>query len=259
MVQGVLLDLAGVLYEDDTVVPGAAQALARLRGAGLSVRFLTNSTRRPRRVILERLDRLGFDVSPEELFTPVSAARARLEETGRAAHLLIHPDLEEDFVGVAQRGPASTVVVGDAGPFFTYKRLNAAFRALDGGAEFLALATNRAFRDADGARSMDAGAFVAALEYASGRRAEVLGKPAPGYFAAALQSMEVAPADAVMVGDDAEMDVAGALSAGLGAAVLVRTGKYADGDEDRVHPAPSAVVDDIGAAVDWILASGNGQ
>lgn len=254
MTKGVLLDLAGVLYEGETPVPGAVEAVARLRAAGLPIRFLTNSTRNPRRAILARLARLGFDVAAEELITSAGAARARLTEAGLAAHLLIHPDLAEDFAGLPEGGQGTAVVLGDAGTFFTYEALNAAYRALDAGAQFLALAANRSFRDADGQRSIDAGAFVAALEYASGVKAEVLGKPAPGYFAAALGSMGVAAGDAVMVGDDAEADVAGALTAGLGAAVLVQTGKYASGDEARVEPSPSVVVADIGAAVEWILA-----
>lgn len=254
MAKAVLLDLAGVLYQGDQAVPGAVAALSRLRAARMPVRFLTNSTRRPRRAILARLAGLGFEVAEDELFTPARAARAVLTQRGLTPHLLIHPDLEEDFADLPPGQAGQAVVVGDAGPYFTYARLNAAFRALDRGAEFLALAANRTFRDADGERSMDAGAFVAALEYASARQARVLGKPAPEYFAAALASVGVAPAHAVMVGDDAEADVAGALSAGLGAAVLVRSGKYRPGDEDRVTPTPSATVADIGAAVDWILS-----
>ncbi len=254
MAKGFLLDLAGVLYEGDAAVPGAVAALERLRAAGLPVRFLTNSTRNPRRAILERLARLGFNVAPEALFTPAAAACAVLAERGLAPHLLIHPDLAEDFAGCDRAAAHKAVVVGDAGPYFAYDNLNAAFRALDRGADFLALAANRTFLDADGLRSMDAGAFVAALEYAAARKAEVLGKPAPGYFAAALASMGVAAGEAVMIGDDAEADVGGALRAGLGAAVLVRTGKYRPGDEARVRPAPTAVVADIGAAVDWVLS-----
>jgi ribonucleotide monophosphatase NagD (HAD superfamily) len=99
---------------------------------------------------------------------------------------------------------------------------------------------------------LDAGAFVAALEFASQGRARVLGKPAPAFFAAALASIDC-PADrAVMVGDDAEADVSGALAAGLASAILVRSGKYQAGDEDRVDPKPTAVVDDLAAAVAWI-------
>lgn len=252
MVSVVCLDLAGVLYEGERVVPGAPQAVARLRAAGVTLRFLTNTTRQPRRVILARLAALGFELDAAELFTPARAAHKALRAGGYAPHLLIHPDLVEDFADAPREGRVA-VVVGDAGPFFTYDRLNAAFRALDRGAAFFALAANRVFRDADGERSMDAGAFVAALEYAAGRRAEVLGKPAPGYFAAALAGTGAAPAEAVMVGDDAEADVAGALAAGFGAGVLVRSGKYTPGDEAKVAPPPSAVVDDIAGAVDWVL------
>lgn len=257
MIRGVLLDIAGVIHAGERAVPGAADAVARLRDAGLSVRFLTNTTRRPKRRILERLSASGVAAEPGEVFTPVAAAQDRLRRTGHVPHLLVHPDLEEDFAGMTRDGP-ETVVLGDAGPAFTYDRLNAAFRALDAGAPFLALAANRVFRDSDGRLSLDAGAFVKALEYASGREAEVLGKPAPGFFRSAVDSMGRRPEEVAMVGDDAENDVAGALSAGLGAGMLVRTGKYRPGDEDRVDPAPTAVADDLSAAVDWLLARRQG-
>jgi len=144
-------------------------------------------------------------------------------------------------------------VIGDAGEDFTFDALNAAFRELMRGAEFVALANNRSFMDDDGGISLDTGAFVAALEFSAERKGTVLGKPAPDFFGAALASMGCAPAEAAMVGDDAEMDVSGALAAGLAHGLLVRTGKYAAGDEARVDPTPTAVVDDLPAAVDWIL------
>ena len=145
------------------------------------------------------------------------------------------------------------VVVGDAGEEFRYASLNRAFRELIAGASLIALAKNRSFKDADGKLSLDAGAFVAALEFASQRTALVLGKPAPGFFEAALASMDCPLKHAVMVGDDAEADVAGALRAGLGGAVLVRTGKYRPGDEERFEPPPTVTLESLSAAVDWIL------
>ena len=197
---------------------------------------------------------MGFELEDEELFTPARAACDALTAKGVKAHLLIHPDLAEDFEGHEDSDRPGALVVGDAGPYFTFDRLNAAFRVLSAGAAFYALAANRAFRDADGELSMDAGAFVAALEYASGTEAEVLGKPAKAFFAAALDDMGVTAEEAAMVGDDAESDVAGALRAGLGRAVLVKTGKYRDGDETGIDPAPSHVAADLSAAVDWLLS-----
>jgi HAD superfamily hydrolase (TIGR01458 family) len=257
MISAVLLDLAGVIYDGEKAVPGAAEAVARLRTAGLPIRFVSNTTRSSKPAILARLAKLGLPVTGNELFTPAEAACDWLRAHERTAHLLVHPDLTSEFQHLPDDGPMA-VVVGDAGDAFDYKALNAAFRKLVHGAELLALAPNRTFRDADGELSLDAGAFVAALEFASQRQAIVLGKPAPDFFQAALATIPCPAAEAVMVGDDAETDVGGALSAGLGHALLVRTGKYRDGDEARFMPAPSATLPDISVAVDWILARRGG-
>ena len=252
MIRAVLLDLAGVVYQGEQPLPGAVAAVAELRHAGLHLRFLTNTTRMPRRTLLSRLNNMGISIADEELFTPAQAARAWLSARKLSPHLLIHPDLAEDFANL-EPGEAEAVVVGDAAQGFTYPALNAAFRKLLAGAEFLALARNRSFKDTDGELSLDAGAFVAALEYATQREAIVLGKPAPDFFKAALASIGCDGKEAVMVGDDAEADIAGALKTGVGSALLVRTGKYRPGDERRANPPPSGIVADLEAAVRWIL------
>ncbi len=256
MIEGVLLDLGGVVYVGDAPLAGALEALERLRATGLPLRYITNTTRTPKRTMLAKLHRLGVPAGEAELFMPALAARRHLEARGSSPHLLVHPALEEDFAGLPGDGPGDgpeAVVVGDAAEGFTYQALNAAFRALVGGAEFLALARNRSFQDADGALSLDAGPFVAALEYASGREATLFGKPSRAFFEAALASLGCAADRAVMVGDDVESDVAGAMAAGL-MGVLLRCGKYRPGDEALIEPPPSAVLADLTEAVDWILA-----
>ena len=137
-----------------------------------------------------------------------------------------------------------------AGEHFRYATLNQAFRLVHGGAPLFALGRNRYFQEADGL-SLDAGPFVAALEYASGQTAELIGKPAPAIFRAALASTGCAPADAVMMGDDVDSDVNGAITAGL-RGILVKTGKYRPGDESRLKPGGVAV-NDIGAATTVVL------
>lgn len=251
MYKGVLLDLGGVVYVGGEALPGAVEAVERLRDAGLGVRFLTNTTRQPRSALRGKLETLGLKARLEEIFMPAVAARDRLLREGLAAHLLIHPALSEDFAGLPDGEPRA-VVIGDAGRYFTYDTLNAAFRALQQAEAFYALAKNRVFKDEDGELSLDAGPFVAALEYATGRGATVLGKPSEAFFHGAVESLGCEPDEAVMVGDDVEADAAGARAAGL-AGILVRQGKYRDGDETRVDRAPTTVLDDLPAAVDWIL------
>ena len=253
MIRAVLLDLMGVVYDGDTPIAGAVAAIARLRNAALPLRFVSNTTRSPHKTILAQLAGMGIDVPHDELLTPSRVAVEWLRKHDRQPHLLVHPNLAPEFAGLEGRS-GRAVVVGDAGEAFDHASLNRAFRELVAGADFVALATNRSFRDADGLLSLDTGAFVAALEFASGRSPVVLGKPSPDFFRSALADLNCPAAEAVMVGDDAESDVAGALRAGLGAALLVRTGKYRPNDETRFDPAPTALADNLAAAADWILS-----
>jgi HAD superfamily hydrolase (TIGR01458 family) len=247
-----LIDIAGVLTDGGAAVPGAHEAFRRLRDAQVPFRLITNTTRRSKRVLIDELASEGFEVGPDEVFTPAQAAVVMLQERNLSPHLLIHPDLEEDFADCPPSGSVA-VVVGDAGRHFDYDRLNAAFRLIANGAAFLALARNRAFKDSDGCLSMDAGAFVCALEYSSGQTPVVLGKPARSFFETAVRSMGCTMAEVAMIGDDAEADVAGALKAGIEEAYLVRTGKYSEEDELQFRPSPTATVSSFTEAVSAIL------
>ena len=125
------------------------------------------------------------------------------------------------------------------------------FQLLLDGLPLLAMGSNRYFREGH-QFSLDIGPFMAALEYAAELEAVVLGKPSPDFFLAAVNSLGLPPQDVIMVGDDAEMDVCGALAAGLRGA-LVRSGKYRPGDECKVEPAGGRVFDYLDAVVDYIL------
>jgi HAD superfamily hydrolase (TIGR01458 family) len=248
-IKGVLFDIAGVLYQGDSVVPGAIEGLKRVRAAGLCMRLVTNTSRQSKRALLAKLRGFGFDVSQDEVFTATEALVAHLVREGLRPFLLVHPDLDEEFAALDRDRP-SAVVIGDAAERFTYQRLNKAFRLLIDGAPLLAIATNRYFREADGL-SLDAGPFVAALEYAAQVEAKLFGKPAPAFFHAVLTDFGTSPAEVLMIGDDVEADVNGALSRGL-RATLVRTGKYRPGDEQRIAEGGRCVAD-VGEAIDAVL------
>lgn len=252
-ISGVLLDLGGVVYVGDTPIAGAIDAVRRLRDAGLPLRFITNTTRRSKRQVLADLAKMGLGVDSGELLTPASLVRAYLEKHGLTPVLIVHPDLEEDFAGLPS-GTAEAVVVGDAGEHFTYERLNGAYRKLVSGAGLLALAMNRNFKDRDGELSLDAGPFVAALEFAAGRKATLFGKPSAEFFGTAVEDLQCPVHAVVMIGDDVEADVGGAMASGL-KGVLVRTGKYRPGDEARLSSGPDHVCDSLADAVAWILSN----
>ena len=243
-VRALLIDLDGVLYVEDEPVAGAREAVERLRGR-LALRFVTNTTAHSRARTLDKLGRLGFAVRDEELVTPAALAVRHCRERGhRRVALVMNDEVKRDFAELEEAGGAAdAVIVGDLGPAFGYDILNRAFRHVMGGAELIALQKNRYWLRADGL-SLDVGPFVAALEYATGREAHVVGKPARAFFEEAVRDLGAVPAQAAMVGDDVESDIGGALRAGL-AGILVRTGKYR---EDAVRASgvePSATVETI--------------
>jgi len=250
-ISGVLLDLGGVIYVGSTVLEGALLAVEQLRNVGLPLRFITNTTRRSKRQVIADLHAMGLHVSSDELLTPALLARAYLEKHMLSPFLVVHPNLEEDFAGLP-RGRVEAVIVGDAGQYFTYDRLNRAYRKIIDGAELVALAKNRNFKDVDGELSLDAGPFVAALEFAVNRQAMLFGKPSADFFHTAVDDLHCRANEAVMIGDDAEADVDGAITSGLNG-ILVRTGKYRPGDESKMRFRPSYVAENLDEAMLWVL------
>jgi HAD superfamily hydrolase (TIGR01458 family) len=242
---GVLLDIDGVLHVGEEPLPGAHEALAELRDLAAGVRLVTNTTSRSRREIVAQLRQLGFEVEAGEVLTPAALAVALCRERGLGTvSLLTGESLREDLGELRDApagAPVDAVILGDLGDGFTAAVLNEAFRRLLDGAQLIALQHNRYWRRADGL-VLDVGAYAAALEYASGCEATVVGKPAAEFFAAALSDLGVERA--LMVGDDVEADVGGALAAGL-PGVLVRTGKFREDALAGSGVQPTAVVDSI--------------
>ena len=239
--KGLLIDLDGTLYVEGTPIPGARAALAHLEAAGIPYRYVTNTTRKSRREVVSGLRGLGFPARENCVFAPAAAANALL--TSKRCHVLVAEALLEDLADLVLAGtcPTEHVLVGDLGNDFDYARLNRAFRLLMDGAELVALQRNRFWQGADGP-SLDAGPFVAALEYASGKTATVVGKPEPAFFEAALRDLGLEAKDVAMVGDDAESDVAGAQRAGL-RGIQVKTGKYRPGAAGEADAEIESIVD----------------
>jgi HAD superfamily hydrolase (TIGR01458 family) len=250
---GVLLDLDGTVYEEDRAIAGAAATIEALRRQGTPFRFTTNSTRRPRSVLAERLRGMGIPAQPEEVLTAPRAAVdwLRVRAIERVHPLLAEATVREDFSGfVLDDETPEAVVVGDLGKGWTFEVLDQAFRCLLSGAELLAVQRNRYWLT-EGRLSLDAGPFVAALEVASGKTATLVGKPSPGFFAAAARELGLAPERIAVVGDDCESDAAGARASGM-IGVAVRTGKYRPQDEEQARAAADAVLDSIADLPAWL-------
>ncbi len=235
----VLLDLDGTLHEHGRAVPGAARAVVELRRAGHTVRVFTNTDSQSEASLVERIRRSGIPVALGEVFTPVVAAR-RVLPPGARVLALADRAVRDELAAYTGPGEVTHVVVGDCRQTLSYERLDAAFRAVRAGAELLALQHGPYFRAADGDH-LDTGAIVAALEFATGRQARVLGKPSQDFLRLAAHD---APGELWVAGDDRTTDIRMAGAAGA-TAVLVRTGKYADQQAIGDLPEPTHVIDSI--------------
>ena len=249
--RGLLFDLDGVLYNAEVPIPGAAEALEWVRERGIPRLFVTNTTSRSRATIAAKLARFGIPGGEDDILTPPMAASAWLRANGGggAVALFVRDAARSDFEGLnllpddAERG-ASFVVIGDLGTHWDFATLNRAFRLLHHNpeAQLIALGMTRYWMASDGI-SLDVAPFVAALEHATGRRPLVFGKPAAIFFRAAAERLGLPPEAVLMVGDDIEADVRGAMAAGLGGA-MVRTGKFRPADLET-EPQPHLVLDSV--------------
>ena len=251
--RGLLLDLDGTVYEDDILVPGAAEAIAALRTGGVPVRFVTNTTRVPCATIAGWLGGLGIPATAEDVFTPPRAAVSWLDQKGiRRIHLCLPEGSFGEFAAfeITDRDP-EVIVVGDLGPAWTFDVMNRVFRQVLDGVELVALHRNRYWK-AGGELILDVGAFVAAFEYATGRTATLVGKPSRPMFEAAARSMDLALSEVAMVGDDLLADIGGSQALGI-RGYMVQTGKFRAAEVEASEITPDRVLSSVAALPELLL------
>ncbi len=242
-IYGLLIDLDGVLYVGETPVPGAQQVLKRLADEKIPRRYLTNTTTRTATAVVQKLNRLGFSVHEKEVFSPISATLQFLNGLGRPT---INPVVRDSVLPAFADFPRNNerpdyVIIGDIGAAWSYPLINTIFSQLHAGAELIAMHKNKFFQGEEGLQ-VDIGAFVAGLEYVSGKQAKVIGKPSRDFFDLALAALHLPASNVAMIGDDIETDIGGGKAVGMHG-VLVRTGKYRQGCEEGAAYPPDAVMD----------------
>ncbi len=210
--------------------------------------------------MVERLLEYGIEVNNEDLFTAVTAAASRLRALGvKTIAPFLEEETLEDLDGFSFSGGVSStagqpdaVLLGDLGNRWTVDMLNEAFRYVMDGAQLVALQKNKYWQDG-GQLAMDAGPFVVAVEFATGRAAEICGKPDKLFFKAAQSALGLAGSaehvgSIAMIGDDLLGDIKGAQDVDM-QGWLVMTGKFREKDlsssvvPDRVLSSLADLID----------------
>jgi len=259
-IRGVLLDIDGVLHVSMQPIRGAAETLRWLEQQGYQTCFVTNTTTSSRASLVQKLHAIGLPLPEERVMTaPVATANyIRQHYPGKRCWLLTKGNTADDFSGIELvNDHADIVVIGGAEELLTYEAMNSAFRMLMDGAVLLATHANLYWRTSEGLQ-LDSGAYVRALEVATGKQAVILGKPDRAFFEQALQSIGVPAHEAVMVGDDIENDIGGAQRAGL-LGGQVCSGKHNASSPQLERIKPNAILPSIVDVPGWLEEAGGGS
>lgn len=250
----ILFDLDGVLYQGNSAIDGAADAVNWFDQNNIPHLFLTNTTSKSRQELVNKLAALGIETKQGDFLTPPVAARQWLHfnKINNIALFVPETTKEEfsDFNPVTgEENDVDAVVIGDLGEQWTFDIMNTVFRTLmnNPNAKLIALGMTRYWR-ADTGLQLDVGPMIKAFEYATGVEAVVTGKPAIDFFQAGI-SILGKKNNIVMIGDDIHGDIKASQQAGL-KAILVRTGKFTEKDLDT-GIRPDAILDSVASLPEW--------
>jgi len=248
--RGFLVDLDGTTYIDDELVTGASAFLAEVSRRQLPRLFLSNNSSRSGDVYVERLGRLGIEVSRREVLTSGDATieflRRRTDH--RSAYLVGTAELEADFrtagIDLDAAEPDCVVVGFDTG--FTFAKLERACALLFAGVPYYATHPDKTCITARGLIP-DIAAIIAGCEAVTGRTPEIIGKPERAIVDIALELLGTAASETAIIGDQLDTDMRMGRAHGL-VSVLVRSGETTPAKLE-VCPAdwrPDVIADNLG-------------
>ena len=240
-VRALLLDLDGVIVVAGEAVPGSPEAIAELEARGFPYRIVTNTSAVSRATLHAGRAKIGAPIPASRFQSALSASAAWTARhfPGAPLYVLASEDAQTEFAGqrlltheeAGTRGAsAAAVVIGDLPEEVTFDNMNRAFRLVRNGAVLVGMHQNPWWLTPEGP-TLDSGAFVAGLEFATETRARIVGKPHPEFFSVAITDLrrevgrDLARTDIAMVGDDVRSDVRAAQRVGL-RGIFVLSGKH---------------------------------
>jgi len=245
-IQGFLFDLDGVFYVGDELIPGGIETLNYLKSKCIPYRFVTNNTTKPRFQICKRLVAWGLPIEESQIFSAVYAGVLQLREWGSpSCFYFLKDDVKMEFNEFKQDNVNPDVIImGDLEKEWTFDNMNRAFNYVMNGSRILALHKGKYFQVSEGLQ-IDSGAFVHAIEFATSKSAEVVGKPNVNFFKLAIRDMGIRDMSRiVMIGDDIINDIDGAQKVGLKSG-LVRTGKFCEKILNQSEVQPDFILSSI--------------
>ncbi len=255
-IKGLLVDLDGTLYFKGKAISRTVETVSKLRDAGFKLLFLTNTDSKSPKTILKILRDYGFIINIDEIFTPVIALKKFLSKYPRKkSYFVTTEEVENEFQDVLKVKGSELpdfAIIGDFHDNWDVKRLNRAFNFVFNGAKLLGMQGNRYYLDRNGEPVIDTGSFVQMIANAANVTPKIFGKPSKEYFLQALNKINFGIENVLVVGDDPETDIQGAINTGI-KGILVKTGKGQYFESSKSEVKPFLVIDSFNYLLDLLL------
>ncbi len=239
-----LIDLDGVLKIGKETTPYLKEFLDFLKNSEIQSCILSNSTLSTSSDVKEFFYHHKIEVSFPIITTP-DAALLYVKEKYRRVSVYCEENVKAIFREFIDDDNPEAVIMGDMGKKWDFKILNEIFLKVMNSSDLIALQMNKFWKTKENGLLLDAGPFVKAIEYATNKKAVLIGKPAPLYFKTALKILNADDKKGfIMLGDDLDTDIAGAKNLG-GTTILIYTGKTTKPLAENVHIKPDYQADDL--------------
>lgn len=246
--KGFLIDMDGVIYKGNEPIPGALEFINHLRINGLPFLFLTNNSQRTSRDVCYKLRKLGFDVNDEDIFTCGMATAKYLasKKPHGTAYVIGEGGLLNELhkVGYSIVDDHPDYVIIGEGRTIMLESVDKAINMILNGSKLIATNLDPNCPVGNGKYRAGCGAFVAMLEFATGKQAFSVGKPSPVMMRMARKVLDLATSETIMIGDTMSTDILGADAMGF-TTVLTLSGVTKREDLDNFGYAPDFVIDSV--------------
>jgi HAD superfamily hydrolase (TIGR01458 family) len=227
-IKGILVDLDGTLYFKGNPIPGSIEAVSKLKEMGIKLLFLTNTDSKTPISILKMVQGFGFLIEMEEIFTPIIALKKYLSnDLDKKSYIISTKEVAKEFKEYPQIKGSEIpdfVIISDFHDNWDVHHLNNAFKYVLKGAKLLGTQGNKYYLDQNGEPVIDTGSFVEMIANAANVIPKIFGKPSKEYFLQALEMLNLNHNEVLVIGDDINSDINGAINANI-KGILVKTGK----------------------------------
>jgi HAD superfamily hydrolase (TIGR01458 family) len=254
-IKGFLVDLDGTLYFKRKPISKSIETVSILRKMGINLLFLTNTDSKSPNTIFKILQEYGFSINKDEIFTPIIALKEYLSKyPNKTSYIISTEEVAKefkDFKQVKESEVPDFVILGDFHDNWDVHRLNKAFKYVLKGANLLGTQGNTYYLDHNGEPVIDTGSFVQMIAKAANVTPKIFGKPSKEYFMQALEILKLKANEVVVIGDDIESDIKGAINANI-KGILVKTGKGQYYDSSKLDIKPYLILESFSSILEII-------